>query len=131
MRESAMGVRKFARHLFFVGVLIGLAGCLGTEYGQKQISDPARVSQIQKGVTTKGDITAAFGEAEGKSFLENGDEEWTYSYLNSSSSPLNFVPVVGMVAGGATVQSSSLTVTFDKRGIVKAYAVHDATISGR
>jgi outer membrane protein assembly factor BamE (lipoprotein component of BamABCDE complex) len=109
--------------------LIGLSGCVGSESGQKQISDPTKVSQIQKGITTKADIRTAFGDPAGMNFLENGDEEWTYSYVNMSVSPINFVPVVGIVAGDVSQKVSSLNVTFDKRGIVKAYATNNTNSS--
>lgn len=106
-------------------LVIGVGGCVGTVGGEKQITDPGKISQIQKGVSTKASIRAAFGDPEGTSFEANGDEIWTYSYVNTSVNPATYVPIVGVFAGGTTVQSSGLVVTFDDRGIVKAYAINN------
>jgi hypothetical protein len=35
-------------------LVIGVEGCVGTVGGEKQITDPGKISQIQKGVSTKG-----------------------------------------------------------------------------
>jgi hypothetical protein len=61
--------------------LIGLAGCtdITHESGQKAIADQNKISQIQKGVTTKQNVAALSGEPERKGFEENGDETWTYT----------------------------------------------------
>jgi outer membrane protein assembly factor BamE (lipoprotein component of BamABCDE complex) len=104
-------------------LMIGVGGCVGTEGGERQITDPGKISQIEKGVSTKASIRAAFGAPEGTSFEANGNEIWTYSYVNTSVTPATYVPIVGVFAGGTNVQSSGLTVTFDANGIVKAYAI--------
>ena len=118
------------RQLFFnyaaAGILIsGVAGCLGAESGQKQITDPGKISQIQKGVSTKASIRAAFGLPGGIEYASNGDEIWSYSYANVSVNPATFVPVIGIFAGGETSQSSALMVHFDTQGIVRSYGVHN------
>ena len=98
-----------------VGILIfGTAGC--AERGERQIADPGRIGQIQKGVSTKASIKALFGEPEGTNFSENGDEAWTYTYT---------APVVGKTAKMLGIESFRyLSVTFDKNGILKAYATY-------
>jgi hypothetical protein len=100
-----------------VGILIfGTAGC--AERGERQIADPGRISQIQKGVSTKASIKVLFGEPEGMNFSENGDEVWTYTYT---------APVVGKTAQMLGIDSFRyLSVTFDKNGILKAYATYGA-----
>jgi hypothetical protein len=100
-------------NLIVLGILFGIVGC--AERGQRQIGDPAKINQIQKGVSTKASIKALFGDPEGMYFLENGDETWNYSY-----NP----PVIGETAKMLGLQSRFLTVTFDNNGIVKAYGIH-------
>ena len=49
-------------------------------------------------------------------FSENGDEVWTYTYT---------APVVGKTAQMLGIESFRyLSVTFDKNGILKAYATY-------
>ncbi len=118
-----MNFSKFLARVFTtVALMIAIGGCAGTEGGQRQITDSSKIGQIQKGVSTKDSIRSAFGDPEGVSYEANGDEIWTYSYSRSSVTPATYVPVVGMFAGGATVKSSALVVTFDSRGVVKEYA---------
>jgi hypothetical protein len=51
-------------------------------------------------------------------FSENGDEAWTYAYT---------APVVGKTAKMLGIESFRyLSVTFDKNGILKAYATYGA-----
>jgi len=107
-------------------------GCYGTESGQKQITDQSKIGQIQKGVSTKNSIRAAFGAPEGIDFGANGDEVWSYSYLNASMDPTSYIPVLGMFAFGGSSQSSALTVTFDDKSFVKAYSINNSgTTVGR
>jgi hypothetical protein len=124
---EAMGVRfKFVSRFIAAGILAsGVAGCVGTESGQKQISDPTKISQIQKGVTTKADIRTAFGAPEGTEFQADGDEVWSYSYVKTAVDPKNFIPVLDIVAHSGTAQFSTLSVTFDSKGFVKAYSINN------
>lgn len=105
----------------------GLTACFGGENGHKEITDPSKLSQIQKGVTTKSQVKDIFGDPNGVTFNDNGDEVWTYSYDSHHVDPITLVPVVGAFAGGATAKSSSLVVTFGKNGIVKAYGTSNNT----
>jgi hypothetical protein len=110
------------------GILMGaVIGCNPTEFGQKQISDPSKIGQIQKGVSTKASIKAAFGDPQGIDFQANGDEIWSYSYSKSSINPANLIPVVDIVHHVDPSQTTGLSVTFDDRGFVKAYSVNNWT----
>jgi hypothetical protein len=106
-------------------LLVSAVSCAPTETGQKQLSDPTKISQIQKGVSTKANIKAAFGDPEGIDFEANGDEVWTYSYSKSSINPANLIPVVDIVHHADPMQFVALTVSFDNRGLVKAYSVQN------
>jgi hypothetical protein len=64
-----VSVRKSLAHALVAAILsIGVAACFGAEGGQKQITDPSKISQIQKGVSTKASIKAAFGEPQNIDF---------------------------------------------------------------
>jgi outer membrane protein assembly factor BamE (lipoprotein component of BamABCDE complex) len=75
----------------------------------------ARLEQIKQGSTTKDNIIVLFGQPEGKEFAANGDEAWTYGYILKQYNPNPL--------GRAKLHISNMTVTFDNRGIVKAYKI--------
>jgi outer membrane protein assembly factor BamE (lipoprotein component of BamABCDE complex) len=96
-----------------VAILIfGTAGCT---QGQKQIADPDKTSQIHKGSSTKNEMRSLFGNPAYTGYAENGDETWSYYYIG---------PVRGVTAEAFGINpSKSLTLTFDKNGVVKAYSI--------
>jgi outer membrane protein assembly factor BamE (lipoprotein component of BamABCDE complex) len=96
---------------------LAISGC-AYESGQRDISDTSRISQIQKGSSTKEQIHMLFGSPKGTEFAANDDETWTYSYWSSTYDPVHVPQEPHRV-----FRASTLNVTFDKRGIVKAYAV--------
>jgi outer membrane protein assembly factor BamE (lipoprotein component of BamABCDE complex) len=112
---TAVKLKASVVNLIVLGIFIlfSTVGC--AERGQRQIADPAKISQIQKGVSIKASIKALFGDPDGMNFLEHGDETWDYFYTP---------PVTGKTAQMLGLQSRYLTVTFDTNGIVKAYGIH-------
>lgn len=91
------------------------------------------IAQIKMGETTKEDIRRLFGQPtvtsrhSGTPFpaiagfpaQSPNFEIWNYTHANVDVSPVTFVPIVGLFAGGATSQHNSLTLTFDDKGIVR------------
>ncbi|WP_158923487.1 outer membrane protein assembly factor BamE [Acidisphaera sp. S103] len=120
-----------ANTLMICTVALPLAGCGGSQMGSSAVADPNKQAQIQKGVSREADIQMLFGAPNGKSFTENGDEVWTYSYSKTQVNAATYVPVVGMFAGGAQSDTSVLTVTFDRNGVVKAYGTENAHAASR
>jgi outer membrane protein assembly factor BamE (lipoprotein component of BamABCDE complex) len=108
-----------ARFLLAGILTIVLAGCAtSTETGKKDIFDQSRIEQIKKGSSTKDNITVLFGPPEGTEFAANGDEMWSYHYVLRTSNPL--------LQPSSKTYLSYLDVTFDNRGIVKAYTVQNS-----
>jgi outer membrane protein assembly factor BamE (lipoprotein component of BamABCDE complex) len=92
-------------------LIFGIAGCT---QGQRQIADPNKTSQIHKG-STKSEVRSLVGDPYFTGYAENGDETWSYGYLG---------PIRGLTAEAFGINpSKSLTVTFDKDGVVKAYSI--------
>jgi outer membrane protein assembly factor BamE (lipoprotein component of BamABCDE complex) len=81
------------------------------------IFDQSRTNQIQKGSSTKENILVLFGKPAGTEFAENGDESWDYTYTLITSDPL---------ARTRKTYGSHLSVTFDNKGLVKAYNVYNS-----
>lgn len=78
-----MSSKKLRIFLFVVliSLLIITFGCSTTSSGRKIEKD--RVSQIQKGQTTKAEIERDFGSPESKNFSQ-GEEIWSYRYFETS-----------------------------------------------
>jgi len=91
-----------------------LAGCSTNSGGQQFSSDAAK--QIHVG-TPKSAVQTLLGAPFTRS-VANGEETWTYSYVesNTSVSPVSLIPYVGMVAGGATNSSVSKIISIRFRG---------------
>jgi outer membrane protein assembly factor BamE (lipoprotein component of BamABCDE complex) len=101
-----------AQVLAIAMLIFGTAGCT---QGQRQIADPNKTSQIHKGSSTKSEVRSLLGDPYFTGYAENGDETWSYYYLG---------PVRGLTAEAFGINpSKSLTVTFDKNGVVKAYSI--------
>ena len=93
-------------------VFLALAGCssVGNQSLKYETQESVK-SKIVKGKTTKGDVLASFGEPDSRSLID-GEEQWSYTMYNSQSKATSFIPVIGLLAGGADTQSSSLTIMF-------------------
>ena len=98
----------------YVWFCLVLAGCSTNSGGQQFSTDAAR--QIHVGIP-KSSVQTLLGAPLNRSVV-NGEETWTYSYVesNTSVSPVSLVPYVNMVAGGATNSSVSKTISIRFRG---------------
>ena len=56
------------------------------------------------------------------SIQNNGAKIITYVYFSSQVRPEIFIPIVGAFAGGADVENSMVTMTFDKKDILQSYS---------
>lgn len=93
-------------------VVLALSGCSST--GNQALKNETQESvkaKIVKGTTTKQEILTRFGEPDSRS-LTDGEEQWSYVMYNSQSKATSFIPVIGLLAGGANTQTSSLTIMF-------------------
>jgi len=92
------------------------------------------ISQVKIGETTKEEIRQMFGQptvmsrhSGGLGFYPglagvsstNTIEIWNYTHMNVDTSPVTFIPIVGLFAGGSTSTMSQVTFTFDDKGIVR------------
>jgi outer membrane protein assembly factor BamE (lipoprotein component of BamABCDE complex) len=94
-----------------------LAGCATT--GNVQISDPATVAKIEPGKTTKAEVRTLVGEPTKVNFDMNKNEVWEYVYTKATAKPATFIPVLNLFAGGADMSGNTLTILFDKNGVVE------------
>jgi outer membrane protein assembly factor BamE (lipoprotein component of BamABCDE complex) len=75
-------------------------------------------AQVVEGKTTQAEVQQAYGVPTGKTFTDGGNEIWTYSYAYMTAKGINYVPIVGLFAGGADVEKKQLVLLFDKDGVV-------------
>ena len=107
----------------FVLVVYGCA----TTGGNPSIQDPAIISQIKIGESTKADVTRLLGEPNYRSTTHINNlntEVWAYGYAKHETNPWIYVPIVGLFAmsfgGLGEHQSAGFSVSFDQEGIVRA-----------
>jgi outer membrane protein assembly factor BamE (lipoprotein component of BamABCDE complex) len=106
------------KKLILILIIALLAGCASV--GRKL--DVTAVDKVVKG-QSKQEVTALIGSPDSKatsmnSFTGQTIEVWVYSFMTYESSPANFIPVVGALAGSAQMQQELLTITFDGSGMV-------------
>jgi outer membrane protein assembly factor BamE (lipoprotein component of BamABCDE complex) len=78
---------------------------------------------IVDGRSTKPDVQKALGDANDTSFTDNGNEIWKYQYAYATATPETFIPLVGAFVGGANVDKKTLTILFDKDGVVMKHTM--------
>ena len=100
----------------FVGLL--LAGCVSS--GVKV--DQNKLAQLNPGATTFNEAVALLGKPNNSSIQSDGTRSITYVYFQSQANAANFIPYVGMFAGGASSENSTIVLNFDSRGILTTYS---------
>ena len=108
-----VGTISLASLLFFT-----LLGC--GSYGSKSITSDELVSQVKVGQSTKADVKRILGDPAFVNFTESMEEVWQYNYSRSEASASTFIPVVGAFIGSQDTEMHTLTIRYDKNGVVKA-----------
>jgi len=100
-----------------------LSGCASS--GTKV--DPAKVQAFQRGKTTYSEVIGQLGAPQGDALADDGTRTVIYSYAQAKARPEDFIPYVGLFAGGADAKVSGYTFKFDRDGVLVSYA----TVSGQ
>jgi outer membrane protein assembly factor BamE (lipoprotein component of BamABCDE complex) len=88
-------------------------------------------AKIIEGRTTRAEIQALFGVPMGTSFTDGAQEVWTYELTRLSADAVAYVPFLSLLGSTASGTRKSLVVMFDKDGVVRRYALHEADYSQR
>ncbi len=92
-----------------------LAGCASGTY----VSDDAR-TQFQTGTTTKAQVEAALGAPDKTATLVGGGTRDIYEYHSGDSRPIDYFPLVALVAGGGWAHTQTVDFDFDTQGVLVA-----------
>lgn len=98
-------------------VSLALAGCAttGTKVNESELA------QFHKGVTTESQVEQALGQPQTSGLNSDGTTTIAYVYAHASPKAVDFVPIVGLFAGGANAESTTVTFTFAKDGLLESY----------
>jgi hypothetical protein len=91
-----------------------LAGCAAS--GVKVSEQQAQSFKV--GASTYSDVIGALGNPTSTTVASNGTRTAAYNYSSIRSQPQNFIPYIGPLVAGYDNQSSSVTFTFDQRGVL-------------
>jgi len=93
------------------GVVTGCAAS-GVKVSEQQ------AEAFKVGSSTYSEVVAALGEPTATTVAANGSRTAAYNYTSIRSQPQNFIPYLGPLVAGYDSQSSSVTFTFDQRGVL-------------
>ncbi len=97
---------------------LAVSGC-ATSYGQQISAD--RVAQIQKGVTTRAEITEWFGQPMQSVMMPDGGRTLYFVYYRQTAGGF-YGQVARTAVGKGTAQTgTNLSVVIDKDGIVRDF----------
>lgn len=81
-----------------------------------------QAAQFQKGVTTEADVRTKLGAPNSVARLSDGSSVLVYAHIEASPNAVDFVPIVGLFAGGAHGHSTAVSFTFGPDGKLSAYS---------
>jgi hypothetical protein len=81
-----------------------------------------QAKQFQKGVTTEQQVIAALGPPSASTQTSADIAVLVYTHVDARPDAIDFVPIVGALAGGAQAHSTVVSFTFDGRGVLTDYS---------
>ena len=113
-------------------VLIGATatGCTYTSGNKalRGVTSTSIAEHIKRGVTTREEIKALFGEPSNVSYIDNGLEAWTYYAGTTTVDAVNFIPLVNLLGTSMPGTMKYLAILFDENDRVKKYVITDADV---
>lgn len=100
-------------------IAVCLSGCMSAS----QNFNENKVSEIQKGVTTEGDLVRIFGEPSQRSRNGDGSSVLQWMYMESRVRGESFIPYAGAFLGGTDSANKTLVVSLGPNGRVTDFSV--------
>jgi hypothetical protein len=104
-----------------------LSGCMTT--GVRVTAE--QLAGLKEGVATEVDVTKVLGKPQSTSTSSDGTRMLVFAYMNYQVNGATFIPVVGLVAGGSTMDTSTTVFTFGKDGKMISYNVTESQHQSR
>jgi outer membrane protein assembly factor BamE (lipoprotein component of BamABCDE complex) len=111
------GERVLKNFLLVIAFVSYLSGCASV--GHK--IDTAAANKIEKGKTTREEVGMLLGSPDQVTRTGSGDTVYVYRYARVTAKPQSFIPIFGVLAGGANVQNQMVMVTFGPDNVVKNF----------
>lgn len=120
-----MKATKIARTLMCLVMIAVLTACAtaGNKYLENE-TESSVSNQIAERKTTKAQIISQFGNDARVTFIDSGNELWTYKFSRSIPDFSNFIPFIRWFSSGADVITKELVVIFNQEGIVSKYTMN-------
>lgn len=103
-------------------IALFMCGCATT--GTRIETD--KVQQIKEGITTEKEVIDILGSPWQKTLGSDGKTLMVYQYTKVKNRAQNFIPIVGLLAGGMDMDQQMLTVLIGKDGKVEKYTFNDS-----
>jgi outer membrane protein assembly factor BamE (lipoprotein component of BamABCDE complex) len=96
---------------------VSLVGCSSSG----KITNSSYVSKVAAVGRSKSQVKEALGKPRSVALTNEGQEMWVYMNANVKRNPISYIPVVGVLLGGADTETTTLRITFDENGNVIDY----------
>jgi outer membrane protein assembly factor BamE (lipoprotein component of BamABCDE complex) len=97
----------------FAAALV-LAGCMSSG---KMVTEQ-QASQFQRGITTRETVMEKLGEPSSSTKADDGTRVDIYMHIEAHANAVNYIPIVGLLAGSGTGHTNMVSFTYDKAGIL-------------
>lgn len=109
------------RFLFIFIAIFSLSACMSM--GKKV--DQEKVSQFVKGKTTYAEVVQQLGKPSQSTINSDGSRTAMYMYIQSQANAASFIPIVGLFAGGANTENTTVTLSFDNKSVLTSYTASE------
>jgi outer membrane protein assembly factor BamE (lipoprotein component of BamABCDE complex) len=113
------------RTVLIIIAALTLSACVAT--GKKVTQE--RVSQFQKGKTTYQEVVRELGEPNGSTLHSDGGRSISYFYSQAQMKAESFIPYIGGLVGGSESETTSVSMNFDKNGVLTDYSASSGKTS--
>jgi hypothetical protein len=106
------------KKLMIVAAISMLTACMsmGTKVETKDLTG------FTKGKTTYSEVVNRLGTPTQSTVNSDGTKTAIYFYTEAQAKAATFIPIVGMFAGGADSENTTVTLTFDQHSVLSNYS---------
>ena len=92
---------------------------------------PEQLTSFKEGVATEPDVTKVFGKPQSVSTSSDGTRILVFAYMNYQVNGATFIPIVGLVAGGSTMNLNTTVFNFGADGKMISYRTTESQHQSR